>query len=303
MQAIAQAGVKILAGEEVGISPIAAMNGIYIVKGKPSFSSFLMSTVAGRAGYRFMAVEHTAEIAKLDVYHRDKKIGQSSFSMAEAKNAGLLGNDVWRKFPKNMLWARAISNACKWYCAEAFGGVTPYTPEELGAAVDGEENVIEIQPKRVQELKNQVQAIKAQAPITIEETNDAIDGNPEYEWKQHEVKFRNHDDDTTDKAMQETYRAEAVEVPDEEAFLEPDEIQQQIPTVDQAKTPSEVYRIQGKHLLEGEPVNEIGTKTLQQVLAKKENVKGLTEADVGQLVAELERRGVTYVRKEAGTES
>ena len=31
----AQAIVKILAGQELGISPIASMTGVYIVKGKP----------------------------------------------------------------------------------------------------------------------------------------------------------------------------------------------------------------------------------------------------------------------------
>jgi hypothetical protein len=36
-----------------------------------------------------------------------------------------------------MLYARALSNGAKWYCPDVFGGPI-YTPDELGAVVDGE---------------------------------------------------------------------------------------------------------------------------------------------------------------------
>ena len=52
--------------------------------------------------------------------------------------AGLDSNTNWRKYPRNMLFARAISNGARWYCPDLFGGSPVYTPDELGAEVDGE---------------------------------------------------------------------------------------------------------------------------------------------------------------------
>jgi hypothetical protein len=40
--------------------------------------------------------------------------------MKEAQQAGLAAKDNWKKHPKNMLFARALSNGAKWYCADVF---------------------------------------------------------------------------------------------------------------------------------------------------------------------------------------
>ena len=42
-----------------------------------------------------------------------------------------------------MLFARAMSNGVRWYCPDVFAGMAVYTPDEMGADVDGEGNVIE----------------------------------------------------------------------------------------------------------------------------------------------------------------
>jgi hypothetical protein len=61
---------------------------------------------------------------------RGQTIGVSSFTMEDAKRAGLSGGDNWKKYPRNMLFARAMSNGAKWYCPDVFGGPV-YTPDEL----------------------------------------------------------------------------------------------------------------------------------------------------------------------------
>jgi hypothetical protein len=45
---------------------------------------------------------------------------------------------MWKKYTRNMLFSRAMSNGCRWYCAGVFGVGTVYTPEELGADVDAD---------------------------------------------------------------------------------------------------------------------------------------------------------------------
>lgn len=132
-----QAVVKMLAGQELGFGPMASMTGIYIVKGRVTLSANLLAAAVKRGGkYNYRVVELSEAACKIDFYEGKEKIGESSFSMEDAKAAGLV-NDQYKKFARNMLFARAMSNGAKWYCADVFGGPV-YTPDELGATIDME---------------------------------------------------------------------------------------------------------------------------------------------------------------------
>jgi len=142
----AQAVVKILAGRELGFGPVASMTGINIIKGKVSLSANLMAAAVKRNGYNYRVTAHDAEHCSIEFFENGQSVGVSSFSMDDAKQAGLLGGN-WAKFPRNMLFARAMSNGAKWFCADIFGGPV-YTPDELGADTDGETGEIITMPSR-----------------------------------------------------------------------------------------------------------------------------------------------------------
>lgn len=134
----AQAVVKVLAGAELGFGPVASMTGVNIIKGKVALSANLIAAAIKRSGrYNYRVRELTDQVCVVEFFEQGQSVGVSSFSMVDAKNAGLATGDNWRKFPRNMLFARAISNGAKWYCPDLSGGPL-YTPEELGAQVDGE---------------------------------------------------------------------------------------------------------------------------------------------------------------------
>jgi len=148
----AQAIVKVMAGQELGFAPIASMTGVYIVKGKVSLSANLIAAAVKRSGrYTFRVRKPDAQVCEIEFFELDKagnkeSIGTSSFSMQEAAQAGLASSATWKNFPRNMLYARAMSNGAKWYCPDVFGGPV-YTPDELGATIDGETGeVIDIEP-------------------------------------------------------------------------------------------------------------------------------------------------------------
>ena len=136
---VAQAAVKVMAGAELGFGPIASMTGINIIKGKVTLSANIMAAAVKRSGkYDYVVKTLTETECHLVFYQAKTVIGESKFTMDDAKQAVLATGDNWRKFPKNMLFARAISNGAKWYCPDVFGGGPIYTPDELGATVDGE---------------------------------------------------------------------------------------------------------------------------------------------------------------------
>jgi len=132
----AQAAVRIMAGREIGVGDVAAVIGIRVSAGRVSMDAALMAGVIRRSGrYDYQTIEHTNDTCVLHFFRGDTMIGASVFDTEDAKKAGLLGKDTWQKWPRNMRWARAMSNGARWYCSDLFGGGI-YTHEELGIPVD-----------------------------------------------------------------------------------------------------------------------------------------------------------------------
>lgn len=140
IKSAAQAVVKITAGKEMGIPPFAAMSGIHIIVGKPTVGAGLMAAnVKGSGKYDYRVVEQSDKVCSIDFMQKVgkmvdgklldayEKIGNSTFTIEDAKKAGTKNID---KFPKNMLFARAISNGVKWFCPDIFNGPV-YVPEEM----------------------------------------------------------------------------------------------------------------------------------------------------------------------------
>jgi len=129
----AQAIVKIQAGQEIGMPPFAAMTGIHIVQGKPTIGAGLIaSRVKGSGKYDYKVMQQDEKICSIDFYQGKEKIGNSTFTIEDAKKALTKNID---KFPKNMLFARAISNGVKWFCPDVFSGPV-YVPEEMNHVIE-----------------------------------------------------------------------------------------------------------------------------------------------------------------------
>lgn len=141
----AQAVVKVLAGRELGIGPIASMVGIHIIKGKPAIGANVIASAIKRSGrYNYRIRKHDNTICEIEFFElmgdKWESVGTSSFSVEDARKAGTQNLD---KFSRNMLFARAISNGARWYTPDIFGGAPVYTPEEMGMPVNEDGDVIE----------------------------------------------------------------------------------------------------------------------------------------------------------------
>ena len=129
----AQAFVKIMAGQEMQMAPFQAMTGIHIIAGKPVIGAGLMAGRVKSSGkYDYAVKEHTDKICSIDFTQDGVIIGNSTFTMEDAKKAGTKNLD---KFPKNMLFARAISNGVKWFTPDIFTS-SVYTPEEMAEVIE-----------------------------------------------------------------------------------------------------------------------------------------------------------------------
>jgi len=140
---LAKASVKIMAGQELGLSPITSLRGVYLVKGKVAYESGLIGAAIRRNGYDYRVRTLTNDACTIEFFNGQKEsLGVSTFTMEDARLAGVTSNDNYKKYPRNMLFGRALTNGARWYCPDVFSG-SVYTPEELGATYDAEGSVIE----------------------------------------------------------------------------------------------------------------------------------------------------------------
>lgn len=173
----AQAVAKILAGRELGLGPIVSMTKIYMVKDKITLGVEVMGSLIKKSGtYDYFVKKLTNNECELEFYKieggKRTVIGTSSFCILDAQKAGVAHGDNWKKYPRNMLMARAISNGARWYCPHLISGA--YIPEELGAPVDaktGEMKVAEI-PLEEKPASGAPQIEKVNGDLPIQEVEE-----------------------------------------------------------------------------------------------------------------------------------
>ena len=135
-----QAVVKILAGRELGIGPFAAMSDIHLVDGSPVVGARILAALVRQSDvYDYRVVEWSNERVAIDFYRHGEKLEPTvTFTDEDAERAGL--NQPTRsgkpsnhmKFPRNMKFARAMSNGVGLHCPDLTAGTPVYTPDELG---------------------------------------------------------------------------------------------------------------------------------------------------------------------------
>lgn len=232
----AEAFAKILVGRDLGISATQALMSIQFIKGRPSIAANLLATFVKRTpGYDFKVTSHDEEQCTIIFKVDGKREGLSIFTMADAVKAELVtavpgdpvtykrrppASEGWEKYPKAMLFARALSQGVKWYMPDATGGIAIYAGDELEAASDvpqltegtgsGEAQGLDLGPKvervlaRAAELGHEAIADRATAEITLggrspevavkwvaeKETElDAFEANPPVEGTADEVEL------------------------------------------------------------------------------------------------------------------
>ena len=108
----AEALIIIMTGRELGLTTTQSLRGIYVVKGRPMVSADAMvaCVVADPRCEFWQPVESTTERCVI----RTKRRGAPEpvtgvFTMEDAKNAGLLGSDMYKKYPRVMLRHRCAA--------------------------------------------------------------------------------------------------------------------------------------------------------------------------------------------------
>lgn len=135
-----------LKGRELSMPIMQSLSHIYVVDGKPTLSAEAMVALVQRAGHKLRVIETNTEKCVVEGVRKDdsKHPSRLTFTIEEARQAGLTGKSVWKQYQAALLRARAISALCRFTFADVLSGAS-YTPEELDADVppDGDDFTIE----------------------------------------------------------------------------------------------------------------------------------------------------------------
>jgi len=121
----------ILAGDELGFSPMASARNIALVKGKVSLSADAMVGLVKRAAV--CAEWHVVDSTAAECTITTTRVGDATptsltYTIAMATRAGLTGSQTWRAHPEAMLRARCGAALARAVYPDVCGGL--YEPDE-----------------------------------------------------------------------------------------------------------------------------------------------------------------------------
>jgi hypothetical protein len=138
----------ILYGQDLGMSPMQAIQGIYVVKGKPQLAGTTWLALARQAGHKIRFLDETDESCTIEITRKDdpKRPHTETFTLQDAITAKLVsikdgrpharsakGDPLpWELYTRTMIRNRAISNGAKAACPEV----------ALGFAIEGDYDYI-----------------------------------------------------------------------------------------------------------------------------------------------------------------
>ncbi len=122
-------------GRDLGLNAALSLQLIHIIGGKPALSAGARATFLAQAGYSWRPVVHTDKQCTLRFWDKngpmtdvDGKPLDVTITMEDAERAGWVQNSRgsgkvgnYDKVPKNMLFARVISNFHRWYAPHVVG--------------------------------------------------------------------------------------------------------------------------------------------------------------------------------------
>jgi hypothetical protein len=169
-----EATAAILAGAEIGLSPLAALNAFDPIQGRAAAKAITLRAAVLSFGHEIELVESTPARCRMRGRRRGSEAWQEvEWTITRAQQLGLANKNQWRSQPTAMLVARATSELARLVAADVILGIG-YAAEELQDALDEKPAA---GPRKVQRQKVEPKAIP-QATDTAEDDDLLGSGEP-----------------------------------------------------------------------------------------------------------------------------
>lgn len=128
----------ILAGNELGLKPMASLKAIDIIQGTPAIRAHAMRAVVQQQGHEIELVESSPEHCVMRGRRKGSDTWQEvTWTIERATQLGLTDKSEWKKQPQTMLVARATGELSRLIASDALHGM-PYAAEELSGIAHAE---------------------------------------------------------------------------------------------------------------------------------------------------------------------
>lgn len=129
MKTVEQAITLMALCRSEGLDPIQACRRYHIINNRPAMRADAMQADFQARGGKISWIHRDAEKCEAEFSHPSGGMITITWNLEMARAANLLGNDNWRKYPRQMLHARVVSEGVRAVLPEVVCGV--YTPEEV----------------------------------------------------------------------------------------------------------------------------------------------------------------------------
>lgn len=126
-----EGAAAILYGDELGFSPMASLQGLFVIGGKPSMYARQMVALLISHGHEVWTVEKDDESVTVAGRRRGSaQVVTETWTPARARKAGYTSNKKYDSDPQAMLYARAAADVCRQVAPDVLAGIA-YTVEEM----------------------------------------------------------------------------------------------------------------------------------------------------------------------------
>lgn len=141
------AGMLICAGLEIGLTPMQALLGMHMVEGRPTLAAdTIVALVVRRTDVceYWRPIESTAERHTIETKRRGPEFQpvRRTWTMDDAKRAGLATKAIWQRYPADMLRHRCATALAREVFPDVIAGMA-YTREEIGDGLHNGDDVPE----------------------------------------------------------------------------------------------------------------------------------------------------------------
>jgi hypothetical protein len=137
----------ILAGQELGLQPMATLRSMDVIQGTPALRAHAMRGLVQSRGHEIELVESTPDQCVMRGRRKGSDTWQTvTWTTERAGLLGLLGKSEWKKQQQTMLTARATGELCRLIASDVLYAM-PYAAEELRTADDRDVDVVAQEPR------------------------------------------------------------------------------------------------------------------------------------------------------------
>jgi hypothetical protein len=167
----AEATAAIIAGAEVGLSPMASLRAFDDIQGTPAPKAITLRAIVQSRGHDVRIEKSTPTEAVVSARRKgDPEWQTCTWTIDRATQAGYPNKNAnWKTNPAAMLVARATAEVCRWVASDAIMGM-PYSAEEIydqGLSVEPRPA-----PRRVTAADILDEAPAVEAPQPVEPMSD-----------------------------------------------------------------------------------------------------------------------------------